>query len=412
MVLRIVIDLVVQEKGKSDIMYFACVVLQGTRLIKRLANFARPRSTRRFCPSTTEIRPMRLRIRSQSSSECLTNNRQLGGMLADMPFQNVAQSPQAYDPNWFLSTTVQSTAALVAITSGFLISRLISTLSEKSGHIHRLAELEKRKQITLNEIEHQKRKIQFQVNAWFFDQNVDEIIESSGTIDVDHLVSNFYATGVDRISTKEYAELLLRIAKRAAEELSTVFDSRNPPPTSVHELKEVGFQINGFEEECIYEKMAEKMAERIDRISTAEKALRSLFVQAPTLELPYLIPIEDTRRQNEQIAKKSDLISSLAFIEAEIELINSRLPSLTDPKHFIWGFFVLAYFAGIGIFYPLFYMTKNPVLAPANIRFRVYAGFLSAFIVLFLYIANEVLKLRSNKFFVPFISNPFRRNSR
>lgn len=328
-----------------------------------------------------------------------------------MPFQYLAQSPQAYEPNWFLSTTVQSTAALVAITSGFLISRLISTLSEKSGHLHRLAELEKRKQITLDAIGLQKRRIQSQVNDWFFNEKVNEIVESSGAIDATKLVSHFYASGYDETLTNDYAELMLRITRRADEELSKVFGIRIPPPTSANELRAVGLQIQGYEEEVIYEKMAEKMAERLAKVSTAERALNSLLVQPPIMNLGNIIPNQDIRRHDAQIAKESDLISSLTFIEGEIELINSRLPSLTDPKHFVWGFIVLAYFAGIGIFYPLYYMTKNPVLAPANIRMSVYGGFFSAFIFLLLYIAYEVLKLRFSKFSFQFITSRLRGKS-
>ena len=37
------------------------------------------------------------------------------------------------DPNWLLSTLAQSTAAVVAIVGGFLVSRLVQLSSEKEG---------------------------------------------------------------------------------------------------------------------------------------------------------------------------------------------------------------------------------------------------------------------------------------
>lgn len=330
------------------------------------------------------------------------------GMLPDMPIQNLPQSLQAYEPNWFLSTTVQSTAALVAITSGFLISRLISTLSEKSGHLHRLGELEKRRQITVDAIVVQRRRIQSQTNAWFFDEKLDEVIKSAGTMDAKNLVSDFYASGYDESLTYAYAENMLNITKRAYKDISKIYGIKNPPPTTANELRGAGFQIQGYEEEVIYEKVAEKIAS----LRNVRGALNSLLVQAPIMDLGNVISSHEIRQHDAQIAKESDLLSSLTFIKAEIEFIESRLPSLTDPKRFIWGFIVLAYFAGIGIFYPLYYMTKNPVLAPANIRMNVYVGFLSGFIILLLYIADEVLKLRFDKFSIRFTAKRLRPKSK
>ena len=47
------------------------------------------------------------------------------------------------DPNWLLSTTVQSTAALVGIVGGLLISRLVSLSSERAGLMRRLQAVER-----------------------------------------------------------------------------------------------------------------------------------------------------------------------------------------------------------------------------------------------------------------------------
>jgi hypothetical protein len=37
------------------------------------------------------------------------------------------------DPNWLLSTTAQSAAALVAIVGGFLVSRVVGLQSTRDG---------------------------------------------------------------------------------------------------------------------------------------------------------------------------------------------------------------------------------------------------------------------------------------
>ena len=45
------------------------------------------------------------------------------------------------DPNWLLSTTAQSTAALVAIVGGFLLSRVLAFAAERNGLALREAQL-------------------------------------------------------------------------------------------------------------------------------------------------------------------------------------------------------------------------------------------------------------------------------
>ena len=45
------------------------------------------------------------------------------------------------DPNWLLSTTAQSSAALVAIVGGFLLSRILALATERNGLALREAQL-------------------------------------------------------------------------------------------------------------------------------------------------------------------------------------------------------------------------------------------------------------------------------
>lgn len=53
----------------------------------------------------------------------------------------------ALDPGWLLSSLAQSTAAVVAIVGGFLVSRLVQLSSEREG-------LRRQLQHTLDELAH------------------------------------------------------------------------------------------------------------------------------------------------------------------------------------------------------------------------------------------------------------------
>jgi hypothetical protein len=52
--------------------------------------------------------------------------------------ENLALNQVLNDPNWLLSTTAQSAAALVAIVGSFLVSRVISLVGQRESLEHRL----------------------------------------------------------------------------------------------------------------------------------------------------------------------------------------------------------------------------------------------------------------------------------
>lgn len=57
-----------------------------------------------------------------------------------------------YDPNWYLSTVVQSSAALIAIIGGFLVSRLVSLTAQRSEFVQKKSNLNNRRKASLQEL--------------------------------------------------------------------------------------------------------------------------------------------------------------------------------------------------------------------------------------------------------------------
>jgi hypothetical protein len=64
----------------------------------------------------------------------------------EIPRDNRLMATQ-FDPSWLPSTVAQSTAALVAIVGGFMVSRFVSIDSEMSGARRRLEEAEERHRV-------------------------------------------------------------------------------------------------------------------------------------------------------------------------------------------------------------------------------------------------------------------------
>ena len=59
----------------------------------------------------------------------------------------------------------------------------------------------------------------------------------------------------------------------------------------------------------------------------------------------------------------------------------------------IEGFLALSYFGIVGVIYPLFFMTKNPVVVDALSRDIVFFGFVSGFVALLIFIIDLLWNL-------------------
>jgi len=314
-------------------------------------------------------------------------------------------SSAPWDPNWFLSTIVQSTAALVAIIGGFLISRLISTVTEKSGYVHRFNELRERKRLTSQAVEEVHQLIQGRTNSWFRDKHLNDYLDRRGIVEIDNDVESFRASGHDKESTKWFAQTLANLIAQAFAEIESAYPNNAMPPEDSAGLRASGMAIPGEFEEEIFENVSLK----IRQYRTLTGALNSFrFGSVPIIS--QITPSWVNDQHNAHLEKESDLKSNLRFIDAELELVSSKLSSLRSPESFIWGFTVLTYFGGVGIFYPLFYMTQNPVVANSETRTRVYLAFFSGFIFLLAYIANDVVKLQKNKSLIQLVVSSNRTN--
>jgi len=197
-----------------------------------------------------------------------------------------------YDPNWYLSTVVQSSAALIAIIGGFLVSRLVSLTSQRSEFVQKKSNLNNRRKSALQELSVFKR-----------DQ------------------------------------------ERAARQ------------------KHVSRFLGG--------------------------ASKNLLIPEP-------VPLPDSSLTTEDVKlqKKQDVEHMVKFLDDEL----SALVKLDEIRPgiiaIIKGFIALSYFGIVGVIYPLFLMTKNPVVVDALSRDIVFFGFVSGFVALLFFIIDLLWNLR------------------
>ena len=312
-----------------------------------------------------------------------------------------------FDPNWLLSTTAQAAAALVAIIGGFLVSRLIGLVSEKTQQVQSLAELQSKRRVKDAELEKFNHTVATGIQRWFREDNLDEILEKRGDSNYTKMVDDFDVKGSDRQEVSEYANHLKNTVTRAFKELERVYKAPGSIPDSPTKIRTDGIQIDPGHDEEIFQRvsahisatrqliLAESEAQEAD-ISNPENSspieATDLSALAPTVApVPTLV----TSRHDAAIRERDRLKEELGVIIGEIELLELRLPEMAQQRWLIAGFAILAYFSAVGIVYPLYLMTRNPVVAGAGERSKVLLGFISGLIALLAFIWSAVADLRA-----------------
>ena len=311
-------------------------------------------------------------------------------MRSPLPAQSIP-----YDPNWFLSTIAQSTAALVAIVGGFLISRLISTVTEKSNYLHSLAELEGRKEIVMADLEQVHRTILDRTQQLFRESHLKKIIEARGDLDTFEIVRDFDVIGGELSDISQYVLTLKELVKNAYAKLEEKYPHPTNPPEDWSTLRYEGIPIESSHDGDIYGRVAVEIVIQRDRQEAQANSFSATNTDSASTPIsPLDTPKIVLERHDTQIEKRGDLRSELNLIDSEISLIQSKLPSVTNPTRLRQGFGVLAYFGVVGILYPLYIMTKNPVTAEASARTRVFIGFVSGFVGLLIFIWKALIDLK------------------
>lgn len=314
--------------------------------------------------------------------------------------EQLITGPNSFDPNWLLSTTAQATAALVAIIGGFLISRLISIVSEKSEQIQSLAELRNRDRVKDAQLVKFQKTVSARTQKWFLDENLHLILQDKGNTNYTKMVDEFKKSGSDRQDIAQYANSLKVVVTRAFKELNEIYQYPNELPGSSAEMQADGIRIESAHDEEIFEKVAAHIS--TERLGTLNNPDEKLHMVASAVQPPVIDLDESDRdssdfvheRHDAAIKERDRLNEELGVIHGEIELIESHLPAMAQTKRLVQGFLILSYFSLIGIVYPLYLMTRNPVVASASERTRVLYGFISGLVALLIFIWKSVVDLQ------------------
>jgi hypothetical protein len=302
----------------------------------------------------------------------------------------VFSAAASVDPNWLLSSTAQSAAAMVAIIGGFLVSRLVTLSAERNTILQRLEDLHSRRTIKTIEYE-EAHDARFAVSkSWFVEAHLNNLVDNRGGADPESLLDTI-AVGSSIDEMRPVVEHLVATIRTAFGAIEATYGGTSIPPITAPELRQDDLSIP-VEDEGIYESVARSVSERRSPRRSWEVSLSASMISATSVR-----PAVVFQRQDARVARETDLRSELRFIDTEIDLTSERLTGFTKPKGITGAVLALAYLSLTGIVFPIVLMAVRPV--PDNVVFRVVIVvlFVSGLVVLLGYFVVHARSLRPPK---------------
>lgn len=259
------------------------------------------------------------------------------------------------DEGSLLATLAQSSAAVVAIVGGFLVSRLVQLSSEREGLRRQLgrAQDELEHVAVAYDEAHEYRLANSQEN--FREWIVDDLIKADpATLDRDALLADNIPRGS---SVEELASYLDDLTEEVAQAKTAVMKYvRRDDVDTLHldDLRERGLQVPEAQED-LYGMILDWVAEQLPRSKTY-----GLSVIPPRLGLGSIVnPVTrsaELRRLDESIRDEQDLRSRNSMLEGEIRRLKREIDLIGRPAGVTSAIVILAIYSVLGIVAPVVVM--------------------------------------------------------
>lgn len=289
------------------------------------------------------------------------------------------------DPNWLLSTTAQSAAALVAIVGGFLVSRVVGLQSTREGLLRQRRELSnQRAQVAAELQEVQTTRYQRDIEE-FRDECLAVVVKRRGDVTPEELLSEF----VPRVSTREQlqgaAEALIDEVKKAWTEIAQVWPDSQLNAPNLSWLRSQGVEIPKSSE-AVYEAVAYQVEE------LRRKNLASPFASVAS-SFPHITPQIEQHRDLALESESQMLQSRIQALDAQLDLVHAELLRIGRPRGVGMGIGVLSYLAVGSVILPIVMLASRPVPDSLLARRLIVVLFASGLVALLGYLIRAIRSL-------------------
>jgi len=289
------------------------------------------------------------------------------------------------DLNNLLSTVITSTAALVAILGGFLVSRVISISSEQNGIKRSLREI-------YNDIDAKKEMISG-LKRYLFEDDLDDFIT------VDNIKLLYKGKNLKEIIEEDDFTLLefeeleshFKDLTDITEEVYKFIEVKDKIPEDLSELCRHYERVNHPKRKVWYERSAEAMEELLEE-SRPSSSSTFPSIAPPLANMRSYSGVNlDYKDKKRECGK---LENEIKILELQKEEQLKILKEYGNPKWIISGLMVLLYATIVGIVYPSILLPYNKgIYDDILIKWIVLCLFFSHLVMLFIYLFTAMIKL-------------------
>ena len=279
-----------------------------------------------------------------------------------------------------LATLAQSSAAIVAIVGGFLVSRLVALSSEREGIRRQLRAAIDREALAKSEYEpihHQRLE---NSKSQFYDAVLEKLIEAEGKeADLDALTEEHFGRGSSFEELRPYAEELNTIVTEVCKDVEAKIEPGDDRSLTLEDLQARGLNVDkGLTD--LYEQVV---------MHYADKLPRSYYLSSSLLSIPYMPPgwvhEVDARRLDESIKAEHELRGQLMATENEIQRLKDELYRIGNPVGVVSAIWTLALLSLLGIVFPVVVMATEPRILSPFMKWLLVSSFIIGLIALLSY---------------------------
>jgi hypothetical protein len=303
--------------------------------------------------------------------------------------------PPIADVNWLLSALAQSSAALVAIVGGLLVSRYVALHAEQQAARRRVDDLRRTLEIAVESLRQARRDLDiYDVDFYLEDRNVyEEVLKLDFTPDIEAL--RRAVDGGDHLVDEVLRERLEHLASdmRTASELLQALVPHTEEQQEWEEFRhERQLKLDWSDAwQFLYERISHGRRVRAGWFPSSGKERERVrdhglglpdFPIVSAVPFPGILRVRDRSEENRLVRLRDDAAARHAALLAEIELAERHLQDSRQPQGFRLALWVLAYLAVVGIGLPVVVMANGPTELPVWGRTAIVAAFFSGLLLL------------------------------
>ncbi len=303
------------------------------------------------------------------------------------------------DPSSLLSTLSQSSAAMVAIIGGFLVSKLVAISSEREALKRQLKSARQRLKHVQPAYDEAYRYRLENSKDTFAGRILDDLVEAGlNEVNYETISAENIPRGSSLSEMLPYAITLHERVKKAYDKISPLLKGEySDSSLDIDDLKKRGLKV-AEADESMYEDVFYKLKSQLPEQPTTN--FMGILTKVPSYNMGAIGAIRpawshdiDARRLDESIREEQDLKEQLVATESEISRLTYDLAKLGKPDGVLSAVFILSSLSLLGIVFPVIVMAFNPTKLSGGLAIALIGSFVVGLVSVLGYIVWYLKKI-------------------